>query len=430
MTSGDERSLGSNGYETNCMARLSANDPDVAAAIMREIERQQDTIELIASENYVSQAVLDAQGTVLTNKYAEGYPGRRYYGGCVHVDEVETIAIERAKQLFGAEHANVQPHAGSQANAAAYMALLQGGDTVLSMSLAHGGHLTHGHQLSFSGVQYHFEHYGVSRESECIDYEALAAQAAELKPKMILAGASAYPRTIDFARMREIADSVGAYLVADIAHIAGLVIAGLHPSPIPYADIVTTTTHKTLRGPRGGLILCKAEHARAVDRALFPGIQGGPLEHIIAAKAVAFGEALRPEFRAYQQAIVDNAKALAAELQGAGLRLTSGGTDNHLMMVDVAGSVGVTGKDASAALEEAGIACNMNQIPFDPRPPRVSSGIRLGTPAITTRGFREPQARQVGQWIVRVLQNMEDDKVRREVRQETRALCRAFPLGQ
>ncbi len=429
MIQGEGPNVGVNGYHTDSMERLAAVDPDVASAIIREIERQQDTIELIASENYVSQAVLDAQGTILTNKYAEGYPGRRYYGGCVHVDEVETLAIERAKQLFGADHANVQPHSGSQANAAAYMALLQAGDTVLSMSLAHGGHLTHGHHLSFSGMQYHFEHYGVSRETECIDYDALAAQAAELKPKMILAGASAYPRIIDFARLREIADSVGAYLVADIAHIAGLVIAGLHPSPIPYADIVTTTTHKTLRGPRGGLILCKAEHAKAVDRALFPGIQGGPLEHIIAAKAVAFGEALQPSFREYQQAILDNAQVLANELQQAGLRLTSGGTDNHLMLVDVAGSVGVTGKDASEALEEAGIACNMNQIPFDPRPPRVSSGIRLGTPAITTRGFREPQTRQVGEWIVRVLKNIKDEKVRHEVRQETRALCRAFPLG-
>jgi glycine hydroxymethyltransferase len=429
MTHSDEQTTGSNGYDTRSMARLAASDPEAAAAIMREIERQQDTIELIASENYVSQAVLDAQGTILTNKYAEGYPGRRYYGGCVHVDEVETLAIERAKQLFGADHANVQPHSGSQANAAAYMALLDGGDSVLAMSLPHGGHLTHGHQLSFSGMQYRFEHYGVSRETECIDYDALAAQAAELRPKMILAGASAYPRIIDFARLREIADAMGAYLVVDIAHIAGLVIAGLHPSPIPYADIVTTTTHKTMRGPRGGLILCKAEHARAVDRSVFPGVQGGPLEHIIAAKAVAFGEALRPDFHTYQQAIVANARALAAELQGAGLRLTSGGTDNHLMMVDVAGSLGVTGKDAAEMLEEAGIACNFNQIPFDPRPPRVSSGIRLGTPAITTRGFREAQTRQVGQWIVRVLQNMDDDKVRRDVRQETRALCRAFPLG-
>lgn len=416
-------------YAVASMARLAASDPEAAAAIMREIQRQQDTIELIASENYVSQAVLDAQGSVLTNKYAEGYPGRRWYGGCAHVDEVEALAIERAKRLFGADHANVQPHSGSQANAAAYMALLQGGDTVLSMSLAHGGHLTHGHQLSFSGMQYQFHHYGVSRETEAIDYDALAAQAIELKPKMILAGASAYPRVIDFGKLREIADAVGAYLVADIAHIAGLVIADLHPSPIPYADIVTTTTHKTMRGPRGGLILCQAKHAKAVDRCIFPGVQGGPLEHVIAAKAVAFGEALRPEFRAYQQAIVANAQVLAAELQGAGLRLTSGGTDNHLMMVDVAGSVGVTGRDASDALEEAGIACNKNQIPFDPRPPLVTSGIRLGTPAVTTRGFGAAEMRQVGQWIVRVLKHAQSEDVRHQVREETRALCRAFPLS-
>jgi len=330
--------------------------------------------------------------------------------------------------LFGADHANVQPHSGSQANAAAYMALINHGDTVLSMSLAEGGHLTHGHKLSFSGIQYHFVHYGVTRDTETIDYDALEAQALDVKPKMILAGASAYSRIIDFARLRQIADAVGCYLVADMAHIAGLVATGLHPSPIPYADIVTTTTHKTLRGPRGGMILCKKEHAKAVDRAVFPGIQGGPLEHIIAAKAVALGEALRPEFKEYQQAILDNAQMLASELQRLGMRLVSGGTDNHLMMVDVSSSMGISGKDAQEALEAAGIACNKNQIPFDQRPPLLSSGIRLGTPAVTTRGFRGPQMRQVARWIVQVLQNINDPTVLKSVRQETRALCRAFPL--
>jgi glycine hydroxymethyltransferase len=416
------------GYSTASMARLALQDPEAAAAIAAEITRQQEIIELIASENYVSQAVLDAQGSVLTNKYAEGYPGRRYYGGCEFVDQVESLAIERARALFGADHANVQPHSGSQANAAAYMALLNHGDTVLSMSLAEGGHLTHGHKLSFSGIQYSFVHYGVTRDTETIDYDAMEAQAMEIKPKMILAGASTYSRTIDFCRLREIADKAGAYLVADIAHIAGLVVTGLHPSPIPYADIVTSTTHKTLRGPRGGLILCKKEHAKAVDRAVFPGIQGGPLEHIIAAKAVAFGEALRPDFRDYQQAILDNAQTLAAELQRLGMRLVSGGTDNHLMMMDVSTSLNITGKDAQIALEEAGIACNKNQIPFDQRAPMVSSGIRLGTPAVTTRGFRTAQMRQVARWIVRALQHMDDPAERKGIRQETRALCRAFPL--
>jgi glycine hydroxymethyltransferase len=416
------------GYDTASMARLALQDPEAAAAIAAEINRQQEIIELIASENYVSQAVLDAQGSVLTNKYAEGYPGRRYYGGCEFVDQVESLAIERAKALFQADHANVQPHSGSQANAAAYMALLNHGDMVLSMSLAEGGHLTHGHKLSFSGIQYNFVHYGVTRDTETIDYDALEAQAMEIKPKMLLAGASTYSRTIDFGRLREIADRAGAYLVTDIAHIAGLVVTGLHPSPIPYADIVTTTTHKTLRGPRGGLILCKKEHAKAVDRAVFPGIQGGPLEHIIAAKAVAFGEALRPGFKDYQQAILDNAQTLATELQRLGMRLVSGGTDNHLMMVDVSTSLNITGKDAQIALEEAGIACNKNQIPFDQRAPMVSSGIRLGTPAVTTRGFRTAQMRQVARWIVRTLQHMDDAAERKGIRQETRALCRAFPL--
>ncbi|MGI6367186.1 MAG: serine hydroxymethyltransferase [Anaerolineae bacterium] len=415
-------------YERESVARLALQDPEAAAAIAREIDRQQDTIELIASENYVSQAVLDAQGSILTNKYAEGYPGRRYYGGCEFVDEVESLAIARAKAMFGADHANVQPHSGSQANAAAYLALLNHGDTVLSMSLAEGGHLTHGHKLSFSGIEYQFSHYGVTRDTETIDYDALAEQAMELKPRLILAGASTYSRIIDFARLREIADQAGSYLMVDVAHIAGLIVAGVHPSPVPYADIVTSTTHKTLRGPRGGLILCKQEHAKAVDRAVFPGIQGGPLEHIIAAKAVAFGEALRPEFADYQRAIVENAQTLAAELQRLGMRLVSGGTDNHLMMVDVLSSYGITGRDAQEALEEAGLACNKNQIPFDTKSPMVSSGIRLGTPAVTTRGFRAPQMKQVARWIAEVLQHKDDPAVIKSVRQETRALCRAFPL--
>lgn len=429
MTHGDGPSNGSNGYNVESMARLAEVDAEAASIIQREIERQQDYIDLIASQNYVSQAVMDAQGTALTNKYAEGYPGRRWYNGCAHIDEIETLAIERAKQMFGAEHANVQPHSGSQANAAAYMALIKDGDRVLAMSLDHGGHLTHGHQLSFSGMQYEFAHYGVDSETERIDYDALEAQALEFRPKMILSGASAYPRIIDFERLRAIADQVDAFLMADIAHIAGLVIAGLHPSPVPYADVVTTTTHKTLRGPRGGLIVCKAEHAKAVDRCVFPGVQGGPLEHTIASKAVAFGEALTPAFRDYQQGIIDNAQALASELQELDVRLTSDGTDNHLMLVDVLGSLGVTGRDAANALEGAGIVCNKNMIPFDKRSPMVTSGIRLGTPAATTRGFGETQMRQIAQWIVQVLRNRDDENVRHEVRQEARALCRAFPLG-
>jgi len=386
-----------------------------------------DTIELIASENYVSRGVLEAQGSVLTNKYAEGYPGRRYYGGCGFVDVVEELAIERAKRLFGAEHANVQPHSGSQANAAAYMALMEVGDTALSMSLAHGGHLTHGHRLSFSGREYRFHHYGVSREDERIDYDALEAQALSLRPKLLVAGASAYSRTIDFGRLRAIADRAGARLMADVAHIAGLVAAGLHPSPIAYADVVTTTTHKTLRGPRGGLILCKAEFAEAIDRAVFPGIQGGPLMHVITAKAVGLGEALRPDFARYQQAILDNARALADELQRLGLRLVSGGTDNHLLLVDLR-PLGISGHRAEVALEGAGIATNKNMIPFDPAPARVTSGLRLGTPAVTTRGMGIGEMREIARLIVRVLRNVGDELVLREVREDTLALCRAFPL--
>ena len=358
---------------------LAMADPEVARILADETRRQADTIELIASENYVSHAVLEAQGSVLTNKYAEGYPGRRYYGGCHYVDMAEELAIQRAKELFGAEHANVQPHSGSQANAAAYMAALNVGDTVLAMSLAHGGHLTHGHKLSFSGREYHFVHYGVRQDTEYIDYDALAEQAAEVRPRMILAGASAYPRVIDFARLREIADSVGAYLMVDMAHIAGLVAADMHPSPVPYADIVTSTTHKTLRGPRGGLILCKEKLADAVDRAVFPGIQGGPLMHIIAAKAVALGEALRSEFRVYQKRIVENARVLAQELQNLGMRIVSGGTDNHMLLVDL-GPIGVTGRKAQDVLEKAGIACNKNQIPSTPG--------RRGSPAASAWAHR------------------------------------------
>jgi len=408
-------------------AVLPALDPEVAAALDAEARRQDETIELIASENYVSRAVLEAQGSVLTNKYAEGYPGHRYYGGCQYVDVVERLAMQRTRALFGADHANVQPHSGSQANAAAYMAVLNLGETVLAMSLAHGGHLTHGHRLSFSGREYHFAHYGVDRETERIAYDALEAQARELRPKAIIAGASAYSRIIDFARLREIASGVGAYLIVDIAHIAGLVAAGLHPSPVPYADIVTSTTHKTLRGPRGGLILCKQDLAERVDKAVFPGVQGGPLMHVIAAKAIALGEALRPEFRRYQQAIITNAQTLAEGLLQQGLRLVSGGTDNHMMLVDLT-SVGITGKDAELLLDEAGIACNKNLIPYDPRPPRVASGIRLGTPAMTTRGCGPDEMRHIAHLIARALRAGGDEETIRQVRAEALALCRAFPV--
>ena len=407
---------------------LMSTDPVLAQALEQEALRQADTIELIASENYVSRAVLEAQGSVLTNKYAEGYPGRRHYGGCRHVDTVERLAMSRARELFEAEHANVQSHSGSQANAAAYMALLDIGDTVLAMSLAHGGHLTHGHPPSFSGHQYHFEHYGVDRQTERIDYDALEKQALEVQPKLIVAGASAYSRLFDFPRLQQIAGRVGAYLMVDMAHVAGLVAAGVHPSPIPYADVVTSTTHKTLRGPRSGLILCKRELARTIDHAVFPGIQGGPLMHVIAAKAVAFGEALRPEFAAYARRIVANARALADELQRGGLRVVSGGTDNHMLLVDVS-PLGITGKQADAALERAGIACNKNMIPFDPRSAWVTSGIRLGTPAVTTRGFDAETMRYVGRLIARVLRGADDKSVADEVRAETRALCQQYPLA-
>ncbi len=408
-------------------AILAEQDPEVFEAIELERRRQIEGIELIASENYVSPAVLAAMGSVLTNKYAEGKPGRRYYGGCEFIDVVERLAIERAKQLFGAEHVNVQPHAGTQANLAAYLALLEPGDTVLAMKLDHGGHLTHGSHLNASGQLYRFVHYGVHPETEQIDYDEVARLAEEHRPKLIVAGASAYPRIIDFPRLREIADAVGAYFMVDIAHIAGLVAVGLHPSPIPYAHVVTTTTHKTLRGPRGGLIMCKAELAKAIDRAVFPGTQGGPLEHIIAAKAVALGEALRPEFKAYQQAILDNMQALADELQNQGLRLVSGGTDTHLALVDLR-SVDVTGKQAETTLDKVGIHVNKNMIPYDPKPPLVASGLRVGSPACTTRGFGVEEFRQVGRWIGEVLRHIEDEVVLNRVAEEVHTLARRFPV--
>jgi len=406
---------------------LGAVDPELLEAIRAERGRQCDQIELIASENYVSDAVLVAQGSVLTNKYAEGYPEHRYYGGCEFVDVAEDLARERAKKLFGAEYANVQPHSGSQANAAAYLALLDPGDTVLAMKLDHGGHLTHGAKFNFSGQFYNFVHYGVSPETEMLDYDAIAALAKENKPRLILAGASAYPRIIDFPRLRQIADSVGAYLMVDMAHIAGLIAAGVHPSPVPYCDVITSTTHKTLRGPRAGLILCKAEHANKIDKAVFPGLQGGPLMHIIAAKAVAFAEALRPEFKAYAQAVVDNALVLATHLADDGLRIVSGGTDNHLMLVDVR-SANITGQEAEDALDQVGITVNKNLIPFDPAPPRVTSGIRLGTPAVTTRGFGPAQMEIIAGCIARALRSPADETLKRELRKITRDFCDCFPV--
>jgi len=404
---------------------LNNYDSEVYAACGRELERQRHNIELIASENIVSKAVLLAAGGVLTNKYAEGFPGKRYYGGCVYVDEVEEIARERAKKLFGAEHANVQPHAGANANLAVFFALLQPGDTVLSMSLAHGGHLSHGSPVNISGKYFNIIPYGVSDETEVIDYDQVEALALEHKPKLILAGASAYPRVIDFARFRAIADKVGAYFMVDMAHIAGLVAAGLHPSPVPYADVVTTTTHKTLRGPRGGLILCREELAKAIDKAIFPGTQGGPLMHIIAAKAVAFGEALQPEFKEYQQQIIKNATALAKALTDKGFRLVSGGTDNHLMLLDLRDK-GVTGKELEHRLDEVHITVNKNAIPNDPQSPFITSGVRIGTPAATTRGFKEEQMELIAGWIADVVNDFEGQKER--VTKEVIALCEQFPI--
>ena len=406
---------------------LASVDPDVARWIREEERRQNDTLELIASENFTSRAVREAQGSVLTNKYAEGYPGKRYYGGCEFVDRIESLAIERAKSLFQAEHANVQPHSGSQANMAVYLTALKTGDTLLGMNLSHGGHLTHGHPLSFSGKEYKVVAYGVRREDERIDYDALAALAREHRPRVIIAGASAYPREIDFRRFGEIAQEVGADLVADIAHVAGLVVTGLHVSPVPHAPFVTTTTHKTLRGPRGGLVLCRADRAKDLDRNVFPGVQGGPLEHVIAAKAVALGEAASPAFAEYQKRVVANASALAAALTARSLRLVSGGTDNHLMLLDV-GARGISGKEAEKLLESAGLTANKNTIPFDTRPPMVASGIRIGTPAVTTRGMGAAEMEIIGGAIARVLEAPADTAVLEEVRQTVRELCAGFPL--
>jgi glycine hydroxymethyltransferase len=406
---------------------LAEFDPEIAAAIGHEVERQNSGLELIASENFVSLAVLEAAGSVMTNKYAEGYPGKRYYGGCEFVDVAESLAIERAKAIFGAEHANVQPHSGAQANMSVFLSVLQPGDTILGMNLAHGGHLTHGHPLNFSGKFYKVVPYGVRQDDERLDYDELARLAAEHKPRLIIIGASAYPRIIDFARIAEAAKSVGALVMTDMAHIAGLVAAGVHPSPVPHSDFVTTTTHKTLRGPRGGLILCRAQHAKDLDRALFPGVQGGPLMHIIAAKAVCFREALEPAFADYQRQIVKNASKLAASLASRGFRLVSGGTDNHLMLVDVF-SKGITGKVAEAALGRAGITVNKNAIPFDKNPPMVASGVRVGTPAVTTRGMGEPEMDRVAELIARALASTEDESGLARVRADVEAFCSEFPL--
>lgn len=406
---------------------LRQTDPELYDAIRREGRRQREKILLIASENFASPAVLAAQGSLLTNKYAEGYPGRRYYGGCQYVDIAETLAIDRAKQLFGAEHVNVQPHSGTQANLAVYFSVLKPGDAILGMDLAHGGHLTHGSRVSASGILYRSYFYGVDRTTERIDYDAVGKIAEECRPRMIVVGASAYSRILDFPRFQEIARGVGAYLMVDIAHIAGLIVAGLHPNPVPYADFVTTTTHKTLRGPRGGMVMCKAEHAKALDKALFPGIQGGPLMHVIAAKAVAFREALAPGFNSYQQQVVNNARALAKGLQQRGFRIVSGGTDNHLMLVDVTAK-GLTGKEAESLLDEAGLTVNKNAIPYDEKPPAIASGIRLGTPIVSTRGMREAEMDQIAEAIEQVLSQPKDLAIRKQVRSRMRALCGRFPI--
>jgi glycine hydroxymethyltransferase len=426
------------------MIYLRKQDPELYESMAKELRRQTENLELIASENFVSRAVLEAAGSVLTNKYAEGYPYRwskktdkinyklygRYYGGCEYVDEVEKLAIERAKEIFGAEHANVQPHSGSQANMAAYFAVIKPGDTILSLELSHGGHLTHGHPLSFSGALYNIVSYGVDEKTEQFDYEVIRKLALEHKPKMILTGASAYPRTIDFAKFREIADEVGAYFIVDMAHIAGLVAAGLHPSPIPYADIVTTTTHKTLRGPRGGMILCKEKFAQDVDRQVFPGVQGGPLMHVIAAKAAAFQEALSDDFKIYQKQVVSNAKALANALMEQDLNLVSNGTDNHLMLVNLGteDSGGPSGKKMEEALDLAGITANKNTVPFDTRKPFVASGIRLGTPAVTTRGMKEPEMKKIAAFFKDVYENYQNEAFLAEIKNKVRVFCSEFPL--
>ena len=409
------------------MSFLAKQDPNVKAVIDQELMRQRDKLEMIASENIVSQAVMEAQGSVLTNKYAEGYPGKRYYGGCEHVDVVETLAIERAKRLFGAEHANVQPHSGSQANFAVYFAMLKPGDTIVGMNLSHGGHLTHGSPVNVSGTYFNVVPYGVNAETQQIDYDEFRKIVLEAKPKLIIAGGSAYSRQIDFKKMADVAHEVGAIFMVDMAHFAGLVAAGLHPNPVEYADIVTTTTHKTLRGPRGGMILCKEEYAKAIDKAVFPGIQGGPLMHVIAAKAVALGEALQPEFKVYAEQVIKNAKVLAAELMAKGLTIVSGGTDTHVMLVDVR-NTGLTGKEAEHLLDEVGITANKNTIPFDPASPFVTSGVRLGTPALTTRGLKEDDMKEIADIIATVLQNPEDAAKHQDAAKRVAALCEKYPL--
>jgi len=407
------------------MSNLKKVDPEIFEAIKNEENRQKYTIELIASENFVSPEVLEAQGSVLTNKYAEGYPGKKYYGGCKYIDIIENLAIERAKKIFKAEYANVQPHSGSQANMAVYFSILEVGDTILAMNLSHGGHLTHGSPVNFSGRFFNIIPYGVNKDSGRIDYEKLRDLALKNKPKLIIAGASAYPREIDFSAFRSIADEVGAYLMADIAHIAGLIIAGLHQSAVPHCHFVTTTTHKTLRGPRGGLILCKGEYGQAIDKTIFPGIQGGPLMHVIAAKAVSFKQAMTPEFKEYQKQIIKNAKTLADKLLELGYNLVSGGTDNHLMLVDLRNK-GITGKQAEKALEEAGITVNKNMIPFDPQKPWVASGIRIGTPAVTTRGMKEKDMGVIAEMINKVLNDTENQKIKDEVREDVESFCKKF----
>jgi len=409
------------------MSLLKEIDPEIAALIERETERQEDQLEMIASENLASPAVMEAEGSPLMNKYAEGYPRARYYGGCQYVDEVERLALERLKLLFGAEYANVQPHSGTQANMAVFFALLNPGDTILSMNLAHGGHLSHGAPVNFSGKLYKIVHYGVSRETERLDYEEIRRIALSERPKLIIAGASAYPRVIDFEAFYQIASEVRAFLMVDMAHIAGLVAAGIHPSPVPFADFITSTTHKTLRGPRGGFILCKEKWGKLIDKVVFPGIQGGPHMNIIAAKAVCFKEALLPEFKTYQQQVVKNAQVISQVFQEEGFRVVSGGTDNHLILIDVS-SKGLTGAQAEALLEEAGITVNKNAIPFDPLPPKVTSGIRIGTPAITTRGLKEGEVEEVAHWMCEVLKNPEKDSLRREVRERVKRLCERFPF--
>ena len=406
---------------------LQTTDPQVYAAIDAEEERQRNKLLLIASENFASPAVLAAQGSLMTNKYAEGYPGKRYYGGCQHVDTVEELAIQRCKQIFGAEHVNVQPHSGSQANMAAYLSVLKPGDTILGMDLAQGGHLTHGSKVNFSGIIFRAFSYGVDRQTETIDYDAVRKLAEDCRPRMIVVGASAYARTLDFPKFEAIAKGVGAYLMVDMAHIAGLIATGLHPNPIPYADFVTTTTHKTLRGPRGGVVMCKAEHAKAVDKFVFPGMQGGPLMHVIAAKAVAFKEALSPAFKRYQQQVIANARVLAQGLLDRGYKIVSGGTDTHLMLVNLTNK-GITGKEADASLDTAGIIVNKNAVPYDEKPPAVASGIRLGTPIVSTRGMKEPEMKEIVDLVDRVLQHRHDTAVLEQIRGQAKALCSRFPI--